>query len=201
MIKIRTTSNCQKTMIAGIGATGSAKARFFHPSQKIRDQWPNEYQTKQLTGVLIVGKGVHRVNRRDQLCYEFRIMEIDDNTVFHIVCSNFKVETCALIAFEDEVAPTATVVVPATQDIINQRVSVDDVDPNVNCDLAIEIDDLRQQGIEVDDNNEPAPENAEPPPQATNQVGEWITPTICPRREVNCSNCKGSWKRLEWTVV
>ena len=106
-----------------------------------------------------------------------------------------------MITFEDEVAPTATVVVPATQDITNQRVSVDDVDPNVNCDLAIEIDDLRQQGIEVDDDNEPAPENAEPPPQATNQVGEWITLTICPRREANCSNRKGSWKRFAWTVI
>lgn len=188
-------------MKGGIGATGSAKARFFHPSQKIRDHWPNEYQTKRLTGVLIVGKGTHRVNRRDQLCYRCRIQEIDDNTVFHVVCSNFKVETCALIAFEDELVVAAPVVVPARQDVTNQRSSVDDVSPNVHSDLVNEIDELRQQGIEVDDDNEPAPENAEPPPQATIPVGEWITPTICPRREANCSNRKGLWKRFAWTVV
>jgi hypothetical protein len=106
-----------------------------------------------------------------------------------------------LIAFEDELVVAAPVVVPARQDVTNQRSSVDDVSPNVHSDLVNEIDELRQQGIEVDDDNEPAPENAEPPPQATIPVGEWITPTICPRREANCSNRKGSWKRFAWTVV
>ena len=86
----------------GIGAVGSAKARFFHPSLKIREQWPNQHQQIRLSGVLVVGKGVHRVNRKDQLCYECRISEIDDNTIFHISCNNFKVETSPSTPFEDE---------------------------------------------------------------------------------------------------
>ncbi|KAL7474259.1 hypothetical protein ACHAW6_000238 [Cyclotella cf. meneghiniana] len=36
---------------------------------------------------------------------------------------------------------------------------------------------------------------------ATSPVGEWIIPTIFPRREANCSSRKGSWKRFAWTVV
>ena len=106
-----------------------------------------------------------------------------------------------MIAFEDKLAVTAPVVVPATQDVTNQHSSVDDVSPNVHSNLVNEIDELCQQGIVVDDDNEPAPENAKPPPQATIPVGEWMTSTICPRREVKCSNHNGSWKRFAWTVV
>ena len=142
-----------------MSATGSTKACFFNPSQKIRDQWSSEYQTKRLTGVLIVGKGTHRVNRQDQLCYRCRIQEIDDNTVFHVICSNFKVETCALIAFEDELVVAAPVVVPARQDVTNQRSSADDVSPHVHSNLVNEIDELHQQGIEFDDDNKLVPEN------------------------------------------
>jgi len=52
----------------GIGAVGSAKGRFFHPSAKVREKWPNQHQTIQLTGVLVVGKGTHRVNRKYHVC-------------------------------------------------------------------------------------------------------------------------------------
>ena len=101
----------------GIGATGSAKARFFHPSQAIREQWPNVNQTIRLSGVLLVGKGVHRVNRKDQMCYECRLEEIE-NVLFHIVCSNFRVDTDPATPFEDEVAGD---VLPATRQQETER--------------------------------------------------------------------------------
>eukprot|EP00957_Ditylum_brightwellii_P160220 12197588-Ditylum_brightwellii.AAC.1 len=43
--------------------------------------------------------------------------------------------------------------------------------------LVEEIAELCQQGIEVDNNNEPAPENAVPPVAAMFSVGTWVTPT------------------------
>jgi hypothetical protein len=49
--------------------------------------------------------------------------------------------------------------------------------------------------------NEPAPENAEPHPQVTGDVGEWVTLTICARRQANCTNRKGSWKNHSWQVI
>ena len=187
----------------GIGALGSAQARFFHPSANIRAKWPNEYQRKRLTGVVITGKGSHRVNRKDQVCYECRIPAIDDGTIFHIVVNNFRVDQAGIIPFEDEQAPTAPPPEPAEQTLeeIALRVSTEDERRNFRSVLAEDIAELRQQGIEVDDDNEPAPENAEPRPQATGDVGEWVTPTICARRQANCTNRKGSWKNYSWQVI
>ena len=97
----------------GIGAKGSAQARFFHPSEHIREKWPNDHMTKRVLEVLLVGKGIHRVNRKDKLFYECRILEID-GTVFHICCGNFKIEEAPPTTFEDEIVVMA--VVAAHQD-------------------------------------------------------------------------------------
>ena len=82
-----------KKKLGGIGAKGSGKTRFFHPSENIRAQWPNEHQKIRLADVLIVGKGMQKVNQQEQLCYECRIPEIKNGVVFHIACKNFRVET------------------------------------------------------------------------------------------------------------
>ena len=67
---------------------------------------------------------------------------------------------------------------------------------------ALEVAELRQQGIEVDDDNEPAPENAQPEAAPTSQVGDWVTPNVCPRRaDANVSNVKGSWKNNSWNKI
>ena len=57
-----------KKKLGGIGAKGSGKARFFRPSEHICAQWLNEHQKIRLADVLLVGKGMHKVNRREQLC-------------------------------------------------------------------------------------------------------------------------------------
>jgi len=196
----------------GIGAVGSAKARFFHPSLKIREQWPNQHQQIRLSGVLVVGKGVHRVNRKDQLCYECRISEIDDNTIFHISCNNFKVETSPSTPFEDEIVPSTPAQPPSerliaatrrSRDDAVLRVEASDVVPNVvGGSRAEEIAEMRQQGIQVDDDNEPAPENAELLATPVVNVGEWVTPTICPRKaDSSCTNSKGVWKHNSWHKI
>ena len=99
----------------GIGAVGSAKARFFHPGAKIGEQWPNTHGQMRLSGVLLVGKGVHRVNRKTQMCYECRIPEIDNSTIFHIVCNNFKVETLPSTPFQDEIVEDTGVPCPSNE--------------------------------------------------------------------------------------
>ena len=57
----------------GIGDEGSSKEIFFHPSQLISEKWLNEHRTNRVLEVLLVGKGTHHVNRKDQLCYKCRI--------------------------------------------------------------------------------------------------------------------------------
>jgi len=127
-----------KSKPGGIGAKGSACAQFFHPGQNIRDKWPNIYRTHRVSDALIVGKEIHRVQKKDQLCYECRIPDIDDNTIFHIVCRNFKVEDAAATPFDDEMPVEAVVTVPNAQEIdgiINDelRVSESDVVPNIRA--------------------------------------------------------------------
>ena len=70
-----------------------------------------------------------------------------------------------------------------------------DVAPNVGG-LSQEIAELRHQGIEVDDENDPAPDNYQPTETSTQAIGKWVTPTILPRRlDVNCYNTKGVWRQ------
>ena len=54
-----------KNKLGAIGAKGSGKARFFHPSKHIRAQWPNEHQKIWLADALIVGKGMGKENRQE----------------------------------------------------------------------------------------------------------------------------------------
>ena len=194
----------------GVGARGNAKARFFHPSAPIRAKWSNTYESQRLVDVVIVGKAMHRVNRREQLCYECRIPDIDDGTIFHIVRSNFKVSVAPSTPFPDESIPNTPLPLPfaARAALQEQRAlralrsDVGNVSPNIRFDLSTELQELRQQRVEVDDDNDPAPENAEPSSQSNEDIGEWVTPTTCPRRaNSHCTDVKGSWYNFSNTRI
>ena len=82
------------------------------------------------------------------------------------------------------------------------RESVADVAPNVNRGRSQEIAEIFHQGIEVYDDNEPAPDNAQPSAPATQTIGKWVTPTICPRRaDVNYRNTKGKCRLHSWPKI
>jgi hypothetical protein len=89
------------TYLGGIGAAGSAMARFFHPGKPIRDKWPQDNK-RRLTGVLVTGEAMRRVYKRDQDCSLVRIAEIDDGREFYIVKRNFKVDQPPPSPFESE---------------------------------------------------------------------------------------------------
>ncbi len=74
----------------GMGAVGSTKAQFFHPIDKIRGKWPQDNK-RQLENVLIIGKGMRIINKRNQWCYLVHIPKINNGSVFHIVKFNFTV--------------------------------------------------------------------------------------------------------------
>ena len=106
-----------------------------------------------------------------------------DRTVFHICCGNFKIEESPSTTFEYEIS--VVTVVSDCQDPERERTtalseSVADVAPNVGG-LSQEISELSHQGIEVDNDNDPSPENAHLSASATQTIGKWTTPTICPR--------------------
>ena len=58
----------QKALLGGIGAVGSAMARFFHPREKIRDTWPQDDKHR-VEGVLVVDEGIRKIRHKDHMCY------------------------------------------------------------------------------------------------------------------------------------
>jgi hypothetical protein len=89
------------TYLGGVGAVGSAMAHFFHPGKPIRDKWPQDNK-RRLAGVLVTGKAVRHVYKRDQDCYLVRIAKIDDGREFYIVKRNFKVDQPPPSPFESK---------------------------------------------------------------------------------------------------
>ena len=67
-----------RALPGSIGAVGTDMARFFHPSQKNREKWPQD-DKRRIHGVLVVGEGVRWIHHKDQMCYLVRIGDIDDN--------------------------------------------------------------------------------------------------------------------------
>ncbi len=65
----------------------------------------------------------------------------------------------------------------------------------------MDIEDLQRQEIEVDDDNQPAPENSAPD-AAPAPLGTWEKPTICPRRANSLfADNPGKWKNHWWDVI
>ena len=184
----------KKKIPGGIGATGSAKGSYFHPGKEIKKHWPNAAKER-LQGV-ILGQQERRIRKQNVMAYKVRLFEYDGDqpNEFFIHPHNFKVETPCTDpsnVFADEAPPT----LEGDNDAL--RESTSNVDPNVSDD----IDELRAQGIAVDDDNEPAPENTGPPP-ADALPGTWCTPTICARRaNPNITDSIGTFKEKSWNTI
>ncbi len=187
----------------GIGAVGSAFARYFHPSQHVRDAHPNEWKTKRFSDVTIVRDGIETVRHKQQRCYFCNIPGI--NQILYIVTANFKVEQPPAIVFEAERRPTdAPGEITKANNSIDNRRSLQNVEQNVASGRSTNEDiiELRRLGIQVDDDNKPAPENVWAPPQQSTTVGEFFTPTICPRRATGTMmDEQGKWNSCSWDAI
>ena len=140
----------RKKIAAGIGAVGSAPARFFHPSKDIRAKWPNDHSKKRLSGVIVLGQGQLMINRKLQKTYEVRIPELDNSVVYHIVRRNIRLDVACpdpSNVFPEEVAAAAPAPRPP-----GERGSHQNAQRNVGRGAtADELNELRQQGITIDE--------------------------------------------------
>ena len=166
---------------AGIGAIGKCKAKYFHPRKEVMEALKEDYAKHTIDNVLIIGKGMHRINNREQLAYECRLPDINESITFVVVKGHVTVTT------ESPQEPFIDEVVTATQAPVDDQgelrgSTTNDVDARRNYssadDRAQTIRALREEGIEVDD-EDVLPENAVPPSPAN---GEWKKPNTCPRR-------------------
>ncbi len=148
--------------------------------------------------------------KKNQKFYLVRIPEIDDGTQFYVVKKNFKVDQAAPIPFKSE-RPTTTTLPPGRPTgapaISIERDStcnvVNNIEGHMSHNLSSEeIKELWQQGIEVDDDNEPAPENVptrtEAPPPVS---GTWERPTHCPRCAKNFQDLAGKFTNHRWDQI
>ena len=190
-----------------------------HPSQPLRDHFVNDYGKRtRLENCVITGRerGRATAKGRETLLYivthqdfpdqEFRVSAHSFKCT--IACPNpadvFPVEQRRRVRPRTEAAAVAASENPEEND---QRHSVFDEPASVQQHEGrgfgrTEVIELREQGITVDDDNEPLPENVEPDPTPNITPGEWINLRQC-IRESSPHNGKleGRWKNKSWAEI
>ncbi len=92
-----------KKKAVGIGAVGTCMAKFIHLRAPIKEAIYKNYTKHCYEDHFIVSKGMHWINKKDQIAYECCIPSIsDDNIVFKIMCSHFTVTQSPNEPFADK---------------------------------------------------------------------------------------------------
>jgi hypothetical protein len=184
----------------GVGAIGRAKMNFVHPSEPLRTRFGVGRDRDYLDGFCILRKDRGRVSRTGRVTNRYHLTHPDFPEVEFIVASkNFSVVTEGETPFDDELP------VPVAE-VVNEPVVADA--PAVTPELRHpagrflsreEVDELREQGFTVDDDNEPVEENAGP--VGPLPTGTWMRPEFCPRRSNGHVRQKGKWVGVPWPNV
>jgi hypothetical protein len=193
----------------GVGGVGSCISRFIHPSKPIRDKYVNRPKGHKLENLTVIAEGLKTVRRGGGPTNVFIFSHGDFPDVEFYAARRYLHITeegpeDGLFDQEEEVAPVPRC--RATREEVQARVGgVDSVDIPIpvprNSNLsADDLADLRRQGIAVDDDNDPAPENV-PARQAPQQAAAVVAPLewrsegiICPRRANNLQNSNACFK-------
>jgi hypothetical protein len=185
----------------GIGAIGSGVARFFHPGERIHKRWPAKAWHCIFSSV-ITGEEERRVGQRQQMCYLVTILDFREGVTFHIVKKNFQVNVDPKTVFASKVT-TANPLPPPVVDA--DLAPMNNVVPNVfgGAGLCEEIKQLRAEGLEVEDNNEPLPEDAVPALANPEGMGyEYTIPTFCHLwSNSNIVDSPGQWVQYWWDEI
>ena len=145
----------------GVGAKVICLSKFVHPSQHIRDKYPNPVSGHRLEGCVVVRQELKKVSRHDQLCVIVHHNEFKtaDSTIveLHAVKRYWKVveEGDSDFFFDDPVAEEEREEEPdsvALPDVIDQAIKGQSTKSNTIEALCGVVD--------IDDDNEPSPENA-----------------------------------------
>jgi hypothetical protein len=167
----------------GVGAVARVKKKFLHPAKDISDRYMNQDHNEELDGLLVLRKEQKRVNTREQTCVVFRHEDFDKE----IYCVE---RWCKIVTEGPEESlfdnPRVDEEAPVVHDEPGVSVPVRTLGAEIREDIAR----FRSEGYDVDDDNDPAPENVPVPPPAAGQVqqqdsslfGEWGATTLCHRR-------------------
>ena len=175
----------------GVSAIVSALLRFIHPSKHIRNKFPNVVQGQRLENCETIRQEVKKVSRKEQLVLVVRHEDFknpDDSYIeLHGVKRYWKVsQEGHPDYFFDAIAPTDENANSQDDTLMPEAVSEH---INGNSRTTETIQALRDE-VDVDDDNEPAPENI---PQSTDSTSsplsaEWGHSGFCYRKSLSMQN-------------
>ena len=181
----------------GVGAKCEVLTKYLHPSKKINEICPNYTRGSRTEDLICIGKEEKVVNKVKQNCITFRHKDFENVTLYcvsrwvhvitegspdhffdknvHLSTTNGKIEDSSLGEEEANVIPDC---------IFRSQRNTED------------IQFVRGLGFEVDDDNDPAPENV--PATHSNQEAEdyvpaeWKWDGMCSRKSSKAQNMKPS---------
>lgn len=178
-------------MRIGKDALISVLARFVHPSKHIRDKYPNTWKDERLQNCRVTAQGKKVVNRKEQLCFLF---ENDDFPGIELYATQryckLEVAGPSDLLF-DNASFTAVV---EGQEVVQPPSRISELD---RLELSeIELAELRADGLQVDHDTLPAPENTPTAPSNNSDVqyGAWGSVPLCPRVSQGCPNVRAKMK-------
>jgi Transposase IS4 len=171
-------------MTMGKGAVVSVLSSRLHPSKLIRDRWPNPEKSHRVENLVVLRQELKKINREDQLAliltheafkdggeyielyasHRWCVLQCEGDPDFFFTCA----------AEGEQFQPEVRELLPVEIREISERAVLDEEEVRIAREL-----------VEIDDDNEPAPENM--PQQgvgvAANDVfGEWGHEGTCYRR-------------------
>ena len=66
-----------------------------------QEKWPNDNKRLCLERIVVNGKALFHILRKDQVAYKCRILEIEDRSEFHICADNVRVDQYPVQPFEE----------------------------------------------------------------------------------------------------
>ena len=149
-----------------------------HPRPLICEKYPNSTAQDRLDELLVIKKEVKKIKGSEKICIVFRHNDFENQELY---CS----EPYAKVIAEGNEVDFFTGVTVETEreiDALDNENEERVVPVLGTSDLAENIARVKLEGYNVDDNNEPAPENVSNIAQSTNPVdsmyGEWNSCTI-----------------------
>lgn len=180
----------------GKGAEVSCLTKYLHPSEHIRNKHPNLVNGHRTEGCIVLRLETKTVNRRDQVCVVVRQDVEYPNVELHAVRQWFKVsKEGPPEEFFDQQGEDDEQEQGEEQRGEEQRIPVQ---VRTRQTLGDEEIHLLRGTAEVDDDNEPAPENVPnaTTPAANTVFTEWGHSGVCPRRMTGATNPSPSLKGL-----
>ena len=186
----------KKTFNFGNGAVVSVLARYLKPKKAVSDAYPNYNTHKRIDNCILVRKETKEKNEKSQIFFVVindAIMKDDTHVELTAFARFFvgvvegpesdyfnRIVPVADAGNEDAVVPLSDAIIEAMQIFGSRRANED------------EIAEIRMEGVDVDDDDAPAPENI--PIAAANNIGpvtmngEWGHDGFCHRRMSGADN-------------